>query len=692
MPLNITADCSNLTPPVASKKTKQTIYHNEIVTDDYYWLREKDNPEVIAYLEAENAYTQALTHKLQDLSDTVYKEIKGRLKETDMSVPSRLGKYYYYQRTETDKQYPIYCRRLAGENFSYDAQAKEEVLLDKNQLAQHHDFFDIHTFSVSPNDRYLAYTIDITGYRQYRLCLKDLQTGQLLTDTLDRITSLAWALDNQTLFLVQEDATTKRANCLLRLTLGTPAVEVYYEAIEQFSLDVTTSRDRQFILLHCTSIDTSETKILSASHVQGPFHSILGRRTGHRYQVDHRHGELFILTNQDAKNFRLVVTSLDNPEQNNWRELLAHSPDVLLSNFELFQDFLVVSQRWQAKTQSRIYCFTDQSWQTIAFEEEIYTSYGGGTPEFTAAQYRLIYESPLTPKTVLDVDRISGQLKILKQKEVPNYCPDRYQSKRLWVTARDGTQIPLYAVFKKGIKLNGTAPLLLYAYGSYGISLPALFSNSLISLLERGVIYVGAHIRGGCELGEHWHEEGKLMQKKNTFYDFIDSAQHLIKEGWTHPSRLIIEGGSAGGMLMGAVINMRPDLFHAVHAAVPFVDVINTMMDSSLPLTTGEYLEWGDPNHKASYDYIRSYSPYDNIEPKAYPALLVTAALNDSQVMYWEPAKYVAKLRSLKTDANSLLLKMNMHAGHGGASGRYEAIKERAFELAWMLSQWGIQH
>ncbi len=686
----LTTPSFSMTPPVAGKIPWQELRHGETVTDDYYWLRNKTDPNVMAYLKAENAWTQAMTKNLKPLSTTLYKEMKGRMKETDLSVPTRRGNYYYYNRTEAGLQYPIICRRRARADFTYDANAVEEILLDENQLARDQTFFQIGNFSVSHNDRYLAYSTDTTGYRQYQLHIKDLQTGQLLTDSIERVTSLAWAADNQTLFLIQEEATTKRHSLLVRLKLGSPPVELYHEEVEQFDLTVENSNDRQFILLFANSTDTSEVSLLAADRPQDSFRSVLGRVNGHRYSLDHRNGELFILTNKDAQNFRLVRAPLQTPDPVYWQELSAHDSNVLLEGLELFRDFLVVSEKCNAQERTRIYSFADQSWKTINFDEPVYVQYAGGTPEFTSQLYRLVYQSPVTPPRVLDVDMATGQRKVLKQEEVPGYDPDLYETQRLWATVRDGARVPLWTVYKKGIKLDSQTPLLLYAYGAYGLPAEAAFSSSIISLLDRGVVFAEAHIRGGNDMGEYWHEQGMLMHKKNSFYDFIDSAEYLIQQGWTSPERLIIEGGSAGGLLMGAVINMRPDLFHAVHAAVPFVDMMNTMMDASLPLTTGEYLEWGDPNNKVAYDYMRSYSPYDNIERKAYPSMLVTTGLNDSQVMYWEPAKYVAKLRAMKTDKNPLLLKVNMGAGHGGASGRYNAMKERAFEIAWMLSQWHL--
>ena len=678
--------------PVANKVKWQESRHGEVITDDYRWLQKKDQPEVIAYLNAENAYTEAMTAGIQPLADKLYTEIKGRIKEADLSVPKRRGNYYYYSRTETGKQYPLLCRRHADAKMAYDEQAREEILLDQNEMAKAHKFFSLGDSSVSPDEQLLAFVTDTVGYRQYQLQIKDLKSGQLLADTVPRVTSMAWAADNKTLFFVQEDATTKRSDRLFRMELGKAPVEVKYEADEQFSLTVGTSHDKKFIVLNSEATDTSETLLLAADQPAAAFKSVLGREKGHRYSVEHRNGELFIVTNKDAKNFRVVRAPLVTPDSKHWQEVVKHDPEALVLSADVFKDFMVVVEKSQALNRARIYDFNSKQWKTVKFDDPVYLATGAGTPEFSATKFRMFYQSPVTPPTTIDVDMATGQLQVLKRTEVlGGYDPSLYETRRLWMSARDGVKVPLWVVYKKGIKLDGSAPLLLYSYGSYGISTEAGFSSNRLSLLDRGVIYAQAHIRGGRDMGERWHEDGMLMKKKNTFYDFIDSADYLIKQKWTSPDKLIIQGGSAGGLLMGAVVNMRPDLFHAVHAAVPFVDVMNTMMDASLPLTTGEYLEWGNPNEKAAYDYMRSYSPYDNISRKAYPAMLVTTGLNDSQVMYWEPAKYVAKLRDYKTDKNPLLLKTNMAAGHGGASGRFDAIREGAFNMAWMFSQWGIK-
>ncbi len=678
-------------PPVAAKTAWSETRHGEVVSDDYRWMHKKEQPEVIAHLNAENAYTEAMTADIKPLADKLYAEIKGRMQEVDLSVPTRRGDYFYYTRFEAGKQYPINARRHADTRMAYDEKAPEEILLDQNALAAGQKFFAVGAFAVSPDNSLLLYSTDTTGYRQYEMHVKDLKTGKLLADSAPRVTTLAWAADNKTIFFVQEDATTKRSDRLFRLALGSAPVEVYNEKVEQFSLGVGNTRDQKFIELDINATDTSEVRLLAADQPGAAFRS-LGRSTGHRYSVETRNDELFIVTNKNAKNFRLVRAPLAHPEEKNWKEVVKHDKAVLINNLEVFQDYMVVSEKTLALTRMRIYDFKKKTWKSVKFDDPVYLARSAGTPEFTSTRLRLSYQSPVTPPTTLDVDMGSGERTVLKRQEVVGgYDAARYESRRLWATARDGVKVPLWAVYKKGVKFDGSAPLLLYSYGSYGISTEATFSVSRISLLERGVIYVQAHIRGGTDMGEAWHDDGMLMKKKNTFNDFIDSAEFLVKQKWTSPEHLIIQGGSAGGLLMGAVVNMRPDLFHAVHAAVPFVDVMNTMMDATLPLTTGEYLEWGNPNEKAAYDYMRSYSPYDNIARKAYPAMLVTTGLNDSQVMYWEPAKYVAKLRAYKTDSNMLLLKTNMGAGHGGASGRFNAIQESAFNMAWMLSQWGIK-
>lgn len=683
------------TPPVATKGQYLTMRHGEEVTDEYRWLQDKQDPAVLAQLNAENAYTAAMTADIKPLADKLFTEFKARTQPTDLSVPTRRGHYYYYTRIEAGKQYPLNVRRRAAPDLSYDDKAPEELLLDQNALAEGHAFFMLEATAVSPDETLLAYMTDTTGFRQYDLHIKDLKTGQLLGASMPRARSMAWAADNRNLFVVQEDATTKRADRLFRLNVDGKSQQLFNETVEQFSLEVRPSRDHKVIFLDHQATDTTEVRMLPATEATGTFRTVLGREKGHRYYVEHRNGLLYILTNKDAKNFRVVTATLANPKK--WTTLVAHNNDVLVEMIEPYANFLVVSEKSKALNLTRIYDFSTKKWQTVKFDDPVYWSSGqrrpgfDGTPEYTSTGYMLSYESPITPPRVLEVNMKTGELKVLKQKEIAGgFDFSQYETRRLWATARDGVKVPMWVSYKKGVKLDGTAPLLLYGYGAYGAPSEARFNLPRLSLLERGVIYATAQIRGGNEMGESWHDDGMLMKKKNTFTDFIDCAEYLIREKWTSTPRLAIEGRSAGGLLMGAVVNMRPDLFHAVHTGVPFVDMMNTMMDPTLPLTTGEYLEWGDPNQKPAYDYMRSYSPYDNITYANFPAMLVTTALNDSQVMYWEPAKYVAKLRAFKLDSNPLLLKVNMGAGHGGASGRYNALEERAFETAWILSELGV--
>jgi oligopeptidase B len=678
---------------VAKQVEHLSVWHGEKVNDPWFWLREKTNPEVVAYLNAENAYTESQTAGLKPFSEALYKEMLGRIKQTDLSVPVRRGAFYYYSRTVEGQQYPIQCRRQAGKGGAYDERAAEEILLDQNQLAKGLKFLSLGGFSVSDDDRTLLFSTDATGFRQYKLFTKDLASGVVSAPLAERVTSFTWAADDRHVFYVTEDEVTKRSNLLWRLDLkaGKPD-QIFEEKDELFGIDLRRTRDRKFLLLECHATDTWEAQYLAASDPTGAFRALLPREKGHKYEVEHREGLFYIRTNKGAKNFRLVTAPVATPDPRHWTEVLPHRPDVLLEGLEPFRDFLVVNEKHQALDRFRIFDVKAGTWRDIHFPESVYAAFPGGTPEYTATAFRLSYQSLVTPPSVYDCDMATGRQTLLKQTEVlGGYDKAQYATERLWATARDGVKVPLSVVYKKGLKRDGRAPLFLYAYGSYGIGMPPAFSSSRLSLLDRGMVYVIAHIRGGNEMGEAWHDDGMLMKKRNTFTDFIDAADFLVKEQWTSKDRLVIEGGSAGGLLMGAVTNLRPDLFKAVHAAVPFVDVMNTMLDASLPLTVGEYLEWGNPNEKPAFDYMRSYSPYDNLARGAYPAMLVTSSFNDSQVMYWEPAKYVAKLRSLKTDANPLLLRMKMEpAGHGGASGRYDALKDKAFETAWMLSQVGI--
>jgi oligopeptidase B len=679
-------------PPVAPRVEHKVVWHGETVVDPYFWLREKANPEVVKYLQAENAYTEAMTKDLKPFQEALYTEMLGRIKQTDLDVPVRDGKYYYYSRTEEGKQYPIYCRKAAAPDGSLDAKAAELVMLDQNEMAKGLPFLSIGQLSVSDDGHLLAYSTDATGFRQYILHVKDLGTGRILPDTAERITSGEWAADNKTLFFTTEDEVTKRSDRLWRLTLGGQPELLYQEKDPLFGIGLGRTKDKKYLVLENDSTDTWESRYLDAATPSGDFKVVLPREKGHKYEMEHRDGLFYIRTNKDAKNFRVVTAPVPDPRPVNWKELVPHDPDVLLEKMEVFKDYAVVHEKREGLNRFRVLSFKAGIWHHVSFPEPVYSAFGIGTPEFDTRMFRISYQSMVTPSSVYDYDLETRERTLLKQQEVlGGYDAARYATERLWATARDGVKVPISIVYKKGFDRDGNAPLWLYAYGSYGAGMPAFFSSETVSLLDRGLAYAIAHIRGGDEMGEAWHDDGMLMKKKNTFTDFIDCAEYLIARKWTSKDRLVIQGGSAGGLLMGAVTNMRPDLFRAVHSAVPFADVMNTMMDASLPLTVGEYLEWGDPNEKAAYDYMKSYSPYDNLEKKPYPAILVTTSFNDSQVMYWEPTKYVAKLRALKTDKNELLLKCKMDpAGHGGASGRYDALKDVAFETAWMLKQVGI--
>jgi len=673
-------------PPVAPVIEHRETRYGTTVVDNYFWLRDKSNPEVIKYLEAENAYTAAMTQGLKPFEDALYNEMLSHIKQTDLSVPVRRGDYYYYSRTEEGKQYPIQCRKLGMEG-------KEEVLLDLNELGLGKKFVGLGAFVVSDDQNLLAYTLDYSGYRQFTLHVKDLRTGATLPDTMERVDSLAWAADNRTLFLTTEDEVTKRANRAWRHTLGQKGSQPLYEdKDETFRVGVEKTRDKKYVLLASVSTDTSEFRYLQADQPQADFTIFLPREKQHRYFVDHRENLFYIRSDKGAKNFQVFTAPDDDPNPRNWRVFIPPKKDVLVENVDLFRDFAVAVEKSEALNHIRILDFKSGKWSSISFPEPVYAASPGSTPEYTSTTYRYNYQSLVTPPSVFDYDTQAGKSILRKQQEVPGgYDATQYVSERQWVTVRDGTKVPLSIVYKKGFERDGTRPLFLYAYGAYGIGMPASFSSSRLVLLDRGLAYVIAHLRGGNDLGEQWHDDGRLMNKKNTFNDFIDCAEYLVQEKWTSPDRLLIEGGSAGGLLMGAVVNMRPDLFRAVHLAVPFLDVMNDMMDPSLPLTTTDYPEWGNPNDKAAYDYILSYSPYDNLRRTAYPPMLLTESLNDSQVAYWEAAKFVAKVRTLKTDNNPVLLKMKMDpAGHGGASGRYDQLRDRAFECAWLLSQVGI--
>ena len=673
------------TPPVAAKKPKTLSLFGDNRVDDYFWLREKENPEVIDYLKAENAYTTAAMQPLEPFREKLYKELLSRIKETDDSVPYLKHGYWYFQREVEGKQYPIYCRRKGSMDGA------EEILLDVNALAEGHKFTSLGAMEVSPDGRKLAYSVDFTGFRQYKLQVKDLAGGALLPLEAERVTSIAWAADNATVFFVQEDATTKRSDRLFRQKVGAGAEQLFEERDEAFDIGVGTTRSEAFVTMVSQSKDTSEVRLLRASEPAGEFRIVEPRRSGHEYYLDHHEGEFFIRTNDRGRNFRLVRAPVADPAEKHWRELIPHRPLVMLEEVDLFRDFWVLHERDKGQLKLRITDFASGTPHYIDFQEAVYTAHPGANPEYDTKTFRFTYESLVTPRSWYDYDVAARTRKLLKQQPVlGGYKPEDYASEALTAIAKDGTRIPISIVYKKALRKDSPQPLLLYGYGSYGIPMDPGFRSNRLSLLDRGMIYAIAHIRGGGDRGKTWYDDGKLMKKANTFTDFVAVAESLVRRKYTAPDRLVIQGGSAGGLLMGAVTNMRPDLFKAVVSQVPFVDVMSTMLDATLPLTTGEYLEWGNPNEEKAYRYMRTYSPYDNLKKAAYPSILVETSLNDSQVMYWEPAKYVAKLRTLNTSGNPILLKTIMEAGHGGASGRYDALHELAFTYGFILDQVGL--
>ena len=672
--------------PVAKKIPKEEITNGDKRIDDYFWLREKKNPEVMKYLEAENAYADAFMKPTEALQQTLYKEMVSHIKETDVNVPYREGDYFYYSRTEKGKQYPIYCRKRES------LTAPEEVVLDLNELARGHKYLGLGAYVVSDDGNLLAYSTDTTGYRQYTLQVKDLRTGTLFPEKIERVDNVSWASDNKTLFYTTEDAVTKRHDKFYRHTLGSDKSELLYdEKDELYDIESNRSRDKAFIFLTSESKTTSEVRYISSSRPTDELKLMEPRRNDHKYFADHRGDFFYIRTNDGGKNYRVVMVFDNTPQKKNWKELIAHRPSVKLDSINLFVNHLVITEHEKGLEQIEIIDLrAGGRSHRVEFSEPVYSTSLSNNREFNTNVLRFNYQSLVTPNSVFDYDMTTRERKLLKQTEVPGYDASLYTSERAFATATDGTRIPISIVYKKGLKMDGKNPMLLYGYGSYGISMSPNFSSNRLSLLDRGVIYALAHIRGGGEMGEDWREQGRMMFKKNTFTDFIASAEYLIKQRYTSSDRLVIQGGSAGGLLMGAVVNMRPDLFKAVVAQVPFVDVVNTMLDATLPLTTSEYLEWGNPNEPKAYAYIKSYSPYDNVKAQNYPAMLIRVSLNDSQVPYWEGAKFAAKLRAMKTDNNPLLLKTNMGAGHGGASGRYDALRDIAFDYAFMLTQMGV--
>jgi oligopeptidase B len=680
-------DSESIEAPQALRVPRTTTVHGRALTDDYGWLRDKDDPRVHAYLEAENAYTRAVMQSSEAFQDNLYQEMLARIKETDMGVPYRYGDFDYYSRTEAGKDYPIYCRRRRVEA------APEEIILEMNTLAEGHEFFSLGAFAVSPDANLLAYSTDVTGFREFTLQVKDLRSGALLSERIENTRSVTWANDSATLFYVKEDAA-KRAWRLYRHRVGGDEDELVFEEGDvRFSIGVQRSRSRAWIFLGSHSATTSEVHCIPADQPTAVPRLIAARTADHEYDVDHR-GELFyIVTNDRGRNFRLVTAPVADPRPENWTEVIPHRDDVMLEDVDLFSRHSVIHERQGGFPRLRVVSLETGESQPVEFPEPAYSVFGTGNAEFDTETFRFAYESLVTPDSVFDYDMKTRSRKLLKQEEVlGGYDPARYNSELVYATAEDGTRLPISMVYRKDLRRSGPQPLLLTGYGAYGYASDVHFSSTRLSLLDRGVIFAIGHVRGGGEMGKHWHDQGRMFNKRNTFTDFVAVAERLIAARYTASDRLVIQGGSAGGLLMGAVVNLRPDLFEAVVAEVPFVDVINTMLDASLPLTTGEYEEWGNPQEREYFEYMLSYSPYDNIEPKAYPAMLVETSLNDSQVMYWEPAKYVAKLRATKTDNNPVLLKINMGAGHGGASGRYDYLRELAFTYTFILWQLGLAH
>ncbi len=706
-------------PPTARKHHTETQKHGVLLADDYAWLRDKEDPNVTAYLEAENAYADAVMAPLAGLREELYQEMLSHVKQTDISVSYREGDWWYYSRTEEGLQYGIFCRKRGGP-AGPDADAAEEIVLDGNELAKGHAFFAIGDTDITDNGRWLAYSTDTKGFRQYTLRIKDLNTGETLADEVERVGSVVWAADNKTLFYTVEDEQQKRQFQLWRNCIQQPSggVLVYQEDDERFNIAVGRTRDGRYIVLESASHITSEARVLAADDPTGAFRIIAPREDEHEYSLDHRNGLWFIRTNDRGRNFRLVTAPVETPGREHWTELIAHREAIMFEDVDLFAGFFIACEREDGLPRLRLWKFASAGPEAaasgeIAFPEPAYSAHPHVNRIFETTTFRYGYQSLVTPSSVYEYDTASGATTLLKQQEIPGgFDRTLYTSERIHATAPDGVQVPISIVYRKDkrtvppvscpteardpaqpvarVSRPALNPLYVYGYGSYGYSLPLGFSSNRLSLLDRGVVMTYAHIRGGGDLGKPWHDAGKMLVKRNTFTDFIACVEHLTTAGYGDPNRVAIEGGSAGGLLMGAVANMRPEIFRAVLSHVPFVDVMNTMLDASLPLTVPEYEEWGDPNHEEYFRYMLSYSPYDNLRAASYPAMLVKTSLHDSQVMYWEPAKYVAKLRTLKTDNYPLLLVTNMQAGHGGASGRYDYLKEIALDYAFVLKELGI--
>lgn len=690
--INMSKSTNEVAMPSAKKISKTLEIHNDVRIDNYYWLNNRENPEVIEYLNAENAYTKAMMEHTEGFQKDLFEEMKGRIKEDDSSLPYKLNGYWYITRYETGKDYPIYLRKKES------LEAEEEILFDCNEMAKNESYFSLGGISISPDNKMAAFSTDTVSRRQYTVQIKNLETGEILSDKILNTTgSATWANDNKTLFYTMKDAVTLRSHKIFKHKLHSDSkadIEVYQEADETFNTFVYKTKSKKYIVIGSSSTLSSEYQILSADTPDADFKMFQERTDDMEYSIAHYDDAFYVISNCDgATNFKLLKTSETATEKENWKDLLPHREAVLLEDIEIFKDYLVVNERENGLNNIRIISWDGSEDYYLPFNSETYTSYIGNNPDFDSDVMRYGFNSLTNPSSVMDYNFKTKTSEVKKEQEVlgGKFNKENYESKRVWATARDGVKVPMSLVYKKGIKLDGTNPLLQYAYGSYGSTTDPSFSTIRLSLLDRGFVYAIAHIRGGEYLGRHWYETGKLLTKKNTFTDFIDCSQFLIEENYTSNKHLYAYGGSAGGLLMGAIINMNPELYNGVLAAVPFVDVVTTMLDDTIPLTTGEYDEWGNPNNEEYYHYMKSYSPYDNVEAKDYPNMLVTTGLHDSQVQYWEPAKWVAKLRELKTDSNILMLQTDMESGHGGASGRFESLKEVALEYAFLLDLEGIK-
>jgi oligopeptidase B len=681
-----------ISPPIANKIEKQLVMHDDIRIDPYYWLNDRENEDVIEYLNKENEYYDKMAAHTKDFQSELFEEMKGRIKEDDESVPYLYNGYYYQTRFEKGKDYPIYIRKKQS------LDAEEEILFNVNDMAEGYNYYNLAGISISPNNKYVSFGVDTISRRNYTIYIKDLESGQLFEEQIPMTTGGAiWANDNQSLYYTRKDEQTLRSNRIYRHVLGTDPKNdelVYEEVDETFGCFIYKTKSKKYLIIGSYSTLSNEYRILEANRPNDKFRLFQPRIRGLEYSISHYNNNFFMLTNSDdAKNFKLMKTSVEKTGLENWVDVIPHRDDVLLEDVDIFKDYLVVCERYNGLNRLRIMRWDNASDYYLPFESETYTAYTQRNLEFETKILRYSYNSLTTPPSVIDFNMETQEKTILKETEVlgGKFDKNNYESERLWAKAKDGTKVPVSLVYKKGIKKNGRTPLLLYAYGSYGSTVDPYFSSIRLSLLDRGFIYAIAHVRGGEYLGRAWYDNGKLLNKKNTFTDFIDVSRFLIEEGYTSKEHLYAYGGSAGGLLIGAIVNIEPELYNGVIAAVPFVDVVTTMLDESIPLTTGEYDEWGNPNDPEYYEYILSYSPYDNIEKKKYPNMLVTSGLHDSQVQYWEPAKWVAKLRDHKTDDHLLLLHTNMDTGHSGASGRFESLKETAMKYTFLLDLEGIK-